>query len=275
MPRNQPPHFKVRTSIANHEKMKQVWADNDLLALWLRLGVHAIEVYADRTSDVFLVQDKQLPALTGCGRPDIARTWLRRLADVSPISAERDGHVWRIVWRNFAKKQFPFREHVKLTPPSASASASTSPSKNLPLPSADAEGGDQRATKQGQRRPRTTEAPEGLTRDQKASILAWAQQHVASGDLPKGAADPKRLAAWVEACLDHFRAGAKRKADWTATCRNWIRRAAREEMLGKTNGTRHAQAGDQGPAYWRPSKLPETSPSGEPLVRVVRSQEAR
>lgn len=99
------PHFKVHTSAMNHRKLASVWSDNRLLAIWVRLGVLGIERYADRTGDVFLVSDRELPAVTGCGRPDVARTWLSHLADVSPISVERDGDVWRITFPNFSKKQ--------------------------------------------------------------------------------------------------------------------------------------------------------------------------
>ncbi len=249
--------------------MDGVYEDDALLAMYVRAGLMAIERYADQTEDGFLLSGADLCKIAGTAPVPNALRKVGRLLARSRLELGREGARWRLRIPNFAKKQFPRRYDVPSALPSASASASAS-KKTPPLPPS-REGGTARAPGKA----RTTEAPEGLTRDQKASILAWAQQHVASGDLPKGAADPKRLAAWVEACLDHFRAGAKRKADWTATCRNWIRRAAREEMLGKTNGTRHAQAGDQGPAYWRPSKLPETSPSGEPLVRVVRSQEAR
>ena len=79
MPRNQAPHFKVRCSTRNHERTAAMYGDNDMLALWTRLGVLAIERYADRTSDHFEVHDRELTALTGKGRADIARRSLGRL----------------------------------------------------------------------------------------------------------------------------------------------------------------------------------------------------
>ena len=53
------PHFKVHTSTANHRKMVEVWGDNELLALWLRLGVASIERWADRHNGTFEVHDLQ------------------------------------------------------------------------------------------------------------------------------------------------------------------------------------------------------------------------
>lgn len=100
-----PKHFKVHCSVQNHEKTASMAADNDLFALWVRLGILAVERFANKTDDTFLVSDRELPRLTGKYRADVARTLLRRLADVTPTSAERDGDVWRITIPNFSKKQ--------------------------------------------------------------------------------------------------------------------------------------------------------------------------
>ncbi len=129
MPRR-PPHFKVFASAKNHEKLKAVYWDNDLAVLWMRLGVEAIERYADRTGDTFIVHDRELIALTGKGRADIARRSLERLADVSPISVERDGDIWRITFRNLAKKQFDRSTNGAGTVPSSSASSTSTSEKS-------------------------------------------------------------------------------------------------------------------------------------------------
>ncbi len=126
-----PPHFKVRTTVANHAKMAAVYRDNDLFALWTRLGVLAIERYADRTNDTFLVHDRELVHLTCRGRADVARKLLRRLADVSPMSAEPDGDTWRITIPNLAEKQgFATKKgRGKEVSSSASSSSSSTASK--------------------------------------------------------------------------------------------------------------------------------------------------
>lgn len=124
-----PPHFKTMISIKNHDKMREVYGDNRLFALWHRLGIEAVARFADRTGDTFIVHDRELPGLTGLGRADVARTSLERLADVSPISATREGDVWRITFPNFAEKQGfgPKKGNEtgeKGVPPSSSASSS-------------------------------------------------------------------------------------------------------------------------------------------------------
>lgn len=118
-----PKHFKVHCSVATHRKTAEMFTENDLLATWVRLGILAVERFADRTSNSFRVSDRELMAITGKGRLDVARTLLSRLAHVSPTSASRDGDVWLISFPNFGKKQgFGFRNGAK-----TGASSSSSP----------------------------------------------------------------------------------------------------------------------------------------------------
>lgn len=119
-----PKHFKVHCSVQNHEKTAAMAADNDLFALWVRLGILAVERFANKTDDSFIVSDRELPRLTGKYRADVARTLLRRLADVTPTSAEREGDVWRITIPNFSKKQMFGRPDDPSVSPSYSDSYS-------------------------------------------------------------------------------------------------------------------------------------------------------
>lgn len=133
--KKQPKHFKVHCSIQNHEKTAAMAADNDLLALYVRLGLLAVERFADRTGGTFIISDRELPRLTGKYRADVARTLLARLANVSPTSAERDGDVWRITIPNFAKKQ-GFAENknrFRESPPSATATPTVEKRQDAPL----------------------------------------------------------------------------------------------------------------------------------------------
>lgn len=111
--------------------MREAYSDNRLFAGWVRLGIYAVEVYADRTGDVFEIPDRRLPEIFGVGREHTARAALRQLAARSPLEAEQIGSTWRITWPNLSKKQFPFREGVRspLASASASASATASTSK--------------------------------------------------------------------------------------------------------------------------------------------------
>lgn len=87
--------------------MGEVYPDNDLFALWTRLGIEAVERFADRTGDTFVLHKSELQTMCGRGkhRSDVARKSLERLAEVSPMSWERSGDVYRIHLPNFAKKQ--------------------------------------------------------------------------------------------------------------------------------------------------------------------------
>jgi hypothetical protein len=98
-------HFKVHASIRNHRKMAGVWSSNDLLALWVRLGVSGVESYTDRTGDVFLVPDSRLVELTGFGHQGKCRRTLIELEQNSPLTVIRNGLMWDITFPNFARKQ--------------------------------------------------------------------------------------------------------------------------------------------------------------------------
>lgn len=124
-----PKHFKVHCSVRNHAKTAKMFTENDLLATWVRLGILAVERFADRTGNSFRVSDHELVAITGKGRLDVARTLLSRLADVSQTSASRDGDVWLISLPNFGKKQgFGLGNGAK-TGASASASPTATSTK--------------------------------------------------------------------------------------------------------------------------------------------------
>lgn len=106
MPRAKgPAHFKVLVNLGNHPKTAELFADNDLLAAYVRLGVLAVERFAQKTGDSFQVHDRELGTIFQKHRADVARKSLQRLAEVSPMSAERRGDVWSITFPNFAKKQ--------------------------------------------------------------------------------------------------------------------------------------------------------------------------
>lgn len=128
MPRSVP-HFKVICSIMNHPKTTALWGDNDALAMYVRLGVLAIERFADRTDDSFMIHDRELSLITGRRRRDISEKSLRHLEDISPITATHLGDVWRITFPNLSKRQgFRSKNGEKHAPPSSSSSTSTSSS---------------------------------------------------------------------------------------------------------------------------------------------------
>lgn len=104
MPRVRP-HFKTHATITHHRKMGNVYGSNDLLALWLRLGIVAIERYAARDGDRFRVHRSELPALAGGKRRDKAEALLEQLATELGLGAKLVGSYWEIHWPKFAQKQ--------------------------------------------------------------------------------------------------------------------------------------------------------------------------
>jgi len=104
MPRVRP-HFKAHTSISYHRRMSEIYPDNDLLALWLRLGILAIERYAAKTDDVLRVHRSELSALCGGKRRDKAEVTLRLLASKLELTLELVGEYFEVEWRNLAIKQ--------------------------------------------------------------------------------------------------------------------------------------------------------------------------
>jgi hypothetical protein len=72
MPRNVP-HFKVMTSIMNHPKTTVMWGDNDSLAMWLRLGVLAIERFADMSCQPSYPHDDHFHFRFFCTADDITQ----------------------------------------------------------------------------------------------------------------------------------------------------------------------------------------------------------
>ena len=122
MPRVRP-HFKAHLSAAHHRKMAEVYRDNDLLSLWLRLGIEAIARYAAKNGDTFRLHRSELPALAGGKRRDKAEANLLRLADYLGLGCELVGECWVIHIPKFAQKQGFNWENEPGTPtPDANAS---------------------------------------------------------------------------------------------------------------------------------------------------------
>lgn len=185
-------------------------ADNDLLALYVRLGMLAIERFADRTNDTFIVSDRELPRLTGKYRADVARTLLERLADVSPTCVERDGDVWRITIPNLAKKQgFAKRLNTLSVSPSSSSSTATSTQEEEKRSRA------KRAPRPRSSNPKTI-CPDELTVEQSHAVSMWAADQ---------GIDLKILKLEWQKHRSFWQAERKLRADWRRSFENWLLKA--------------------------------------------------
>lgn len=89
MPRR-PPHFKVFVSIQNHPKMRGVYDSDALLAMYVRAGIMAIERYADRTHDCFLVGRRDLMRVAATEPWANAQKKLLRLEAATPLQVRCD-----------------------------------------------------------------------------------------------------------------------------------------------------------------------------------------
>ena len=112
------PHFKVWTNISHHPRMAEVYADNDLLALWTRLGVLAVERYASQDSDILRVHRNEISALAGGKRRDKAEATLNLLAGKLELTCNKVGSYFEIAFRNLSEKQGfgPTNEQELCTP---------------------------------------------------------------------------------------------------------------------------------------------------------------
>jgi hypothetical protein len=111
------PHFKVHHSIQNHPRTTAVYADNDLLAMWLRIGIAASERGAAHTGDVLYFSIYDLLRFAGLreGEPErsfkasssVGRDRLQRLSSLLGwlVDPPSRGHPGRLTFRNLAKKQ--------------------------------------------------------------------------------------------------------------------------------------------------------------------------
>ncbi len=221
MPRR-PTHFKRFTTVANHRKMP-AYADNDLFALWCRLGIAAIERFADRTGDSFVLHESELLTLTGKKRSDSARRVLHYLATSSPVSFEYCDSIYRIHFPNLAEKHGFKQQNGMGTGPYADADADADASSPPMVPLR-----PRRSDKPGPRKPageRGTLFPEaGLSEEQKRQLAA-------SPSLSDITPAQFRHACQIVADWSH--ANGKRRIDWVKATRNAIARGwALEGMPG-------------------------------------------
>lgn len=154
--KKQPKHFKVHCSIQNHRRMIGVYDDDSLLAMFTRIGIMAVERYADKTGDSFICSGRDLERLAACSGVANAIRKLERLAAaggpalVRPTSGQAlagtqptlggQGHSeatgrpvvgqkeagYRLTFRNFAKKQgFVFRSNQSAMDSSTTTTTTT------------------------------------------------------------------------------------------------------------------------------------------------------
>lgn len=140
MPRR-PPHFKVFASAANHRKMRGVWDDDAVLAMWVRAGVLALQRFADRTSDSCLVSRRDLLVVAGTEPWVNAQRKLRRLVAATPLRVRCDcaasplegrcdcAGLW-LDFPNFAEKQGFGSGNGKETVSSSSSTSSSTSKKS-------------------------------------------------------------------------------------------------------------------------------------------------
>ena len=104
MPRVRP-HFKIHVSIQNHRRAIGVYESDALLAMFARIGIMAIERFADRTGDSFLCSGLDLERLAGCRGVANARRKLGRLEASTRLRVGQEGAAWSLSMPNFGKKQ--------------------------------------------------------------------------------------------------------------------------------------------------------------------------
>lgn len=99
------PHFRVHLSAANHPKTVATYADNDLFAAWVRLGMLGVERGAAHTGDRIHMSRFDVVRVSGRHRFDSALILVRCLADMLGWSIEYRGDITVIQFRNLGTKQ--------------------------------------------------------------------------------------------------------------------------------------------------------------------------
>jgi len=220
------PHFKLMVSVQNHRHTIGVYEDDALLAMFVRVGIMAVERFADRTGDSFLCSSLDLEKLAGCRGVANARRKLGRLeassrlsvgreearggASVGPEGGQREAS-WRLTLPNFAKKQ-GFKSVVSTqTVPSASASASAtstaSKEKKDKEPASETDALCVPKTKRPSKRP----IPESIEGDDRSRLLRLGSDSGFSEDMCRYATTRVRL--WAQG-------SGKLRTDWVAVIVN-------------------------------------------------------
>ena len=171
----------------NHRKLP-AYADNDLFALWTRLGLLAIERFADRTGDTFILHQAELPALAGVRQFRKSLKVLQKLCECSPIVYEFSDGVFRIHFPNFAKKQGFGKRNGRETgdTPTATPTATSKEKESRAGARAQSTAGE---GKKPPKRKRPEPPPEAL---RLASL--WAEMRASTIGTPK----PVSLAVWAD-----------------------------------------------------------------------------
>lgn len=98
------PHFRTHLSIRNHRKTSGLYADKELLGIWVSLGVEAIAAYAAKTNDTFYLNWRQVSTITGRSGRSYSEKALRRLEEVAPPSFRFSEEGVEVYFPNLAKK---------------------------------------------------------------------------------------------------------------------------------------------------------------------------
>ena len=255
MPRAKP-HFKIFTTARNHRKLP-AYSDNALFALWARLGVEAIERFADRTGDVFILHEAELSGVAGgCSRLKSIRL-LEKLTQCSPISFTVSGRSYSIHFPNLASKH-GFK-HQNGTLRSPNANTDPDPDKEPPvIPPR------RRRSEKKSREPagEATRFPkEGFTDEMKRELAASPSLKDLSPAQFRHAL--QNVADWSTG----DQKGPRLRIDWVATVRNHINRGwALDGMPGVPKGT-PPRKGSAGPT-------PE-NPRNKEIAKQVDSGELR
>jgi hypothetical protein len=83
--RKGPPHFKAFVTVQNHRKMRGVYDNDAILAMWLRSGWLCLERFADRTGDTILVSRRDLARVAATSPWVNVQRKLRSLVAATPL----------------------------------------------------------------------------------------------------------------------------------------------------------------------------------------------
>lgn len=225
-----PKHFKVHCSIQNHVKTLGVFDDDALLAMYVRIGILAIERFADRHDDSFLVSARDLERLAGCRGVANARRKLGRLEANSPLTVCQEGAGYRLTIPNLRKKQ-GFQSEVVLkrtSSPTPTTTPTPTPTPNRKTP----ESVSAPPKEPPKPKPSKTLCPERLDPEDRESLLAWARTKDFNESEVRWA---------FNAVKDWSQSKGERRVNWVAAVRNAMRDGWGLKGYRETDSERYAR----------------------------------
>ena len=222
------PHFKVHTSVRTHRKFAELYDDNDAMATWTRLGIHAVEAFAGATDGRFLLRRPTLIELAGAESVEEAAATFQRLAAAKLLTfRQASPTTWEIRWPKFVKKQGFDGKTQRVSSSNADVETRVSSPNSLdptptptPTPKSNSEEEKSKSAR-GRAAPSKLAFPSEASEVEhlRSGLLLWA----ADPDAKHPGYRPSQIDFALRAIADKSAARGYLNANWLQACQGYIR----------------------------------------------------